>query len=156
MMEYYAHSENEEQKKHYLSTHLFETAVLAESFVCRDEYIPIFRLVGLLHDLGKYQPEFQRYLEHGGRRGSVPHASWGAGYAAGQRLKCNEASIAIDGHHKGLPDKSTWKGDVNPYLHNDVAGFDGVIKAFLADNSLDEFSLVTPQLKFVKIGRAHV
>lgn len=146
MMEYFAHSENGNNLKHRLAKHLHETACLAESFVARDEYKPLFRLSGLLHDLGKYQPEFQNYLENGGRRGSVPHASWGAGYAG--KLKHSDASIAIDGHHKGLPDKAAWKCDVNPYLHDDVASFDGVINAFLADNGLDEASLVTPQLKF--------
>ncbi len=145
-MDYFAHSENSKKNKHLLGEHLHETARLAESFACRDEYRPLLRLSGLLHDLGKYQPEFQNYLENGGRRGSVPHASWGAGYAG--KVKHNEASIAIDGHHKGLPDKAAWRSDVNPYLNDDVAGFDAVVKAFLADNGLDEDSLVTPQLKF--------
>lgn len=150
MTDYFAHSKNDNNEKHLLAKHLHETAQLAESFACRDEYKPLLRLSGLLHDLGKYQPEFQNYLENGGRRGSVPHASWGAGYAG--KLKHSDASIAIDGHHKGLPDKAAWKSDVNPYLHDDVAGFDGVIKVFLADNCLEETSFVTPQLKFDSSG----
>ena len=79
-MKYYAHSENSRNEKHDLSKHLCQAAELAESFSCRESYKPIFYVTGLLHDLGKYQPEFQNYLENGGRRGSVPHASWGAGY----------------------------------------------------------------------------
>ncbi len=101
-MKYYAHSENDRNESHLLPEHLRETAKLMESFAGRPEYKPLFYATGLLHDLGKYQPEFQRYLENGGRRGSVPHASWGAGYARRNRLL--EASISIDGHHKGLPD----------------------------------------------------
>ncbi|MDD2734993.1 MAG: CRISPR-associated helicase Cas3' [Desulfuromonadaceae bacterium] len=143
--EYFAHSENGNNDKHLLAKHLRETARFAESFACQEEYRPLFKLSGLVHDLGKYQLEFQNYLENGGRRGSVPHASWGAGFAG--KLKHSDASIAIDGHHKGLPDKAAWKSDVNPYLHDNVAGFDEVISAFLADNGLNEASLVLPQLK---------
>lgn len=150
MREYFAHSENGNNEKHLLAKHLRETALLAESFASQEEFEPLFRLSGLLHDLGKYQPEFQNYLENGGKRGSVPHASWGAGYAG--KLKHSDASIAIDGHHKGLPDKAAWKSDVNPYLHDDVAGFDDVIKTFLADNGLDEDAVATPHLKIDSDG----
>ena len=75
---YYAHSENGHGQKHDLSKHLKETADIAESFG-NNEIKNIFRIAGLLHDFGKYQPEFQHYLENGGRRGSVPHSVWGAG-----------------------------------------------------------------------------
>jgi CRISPR-associated endonuclease/helicase Cas3 len=143
MMDYYAHSENDRNVKHRLAKHLQETASLAESFVCREEYKPLFRLSGLLHDLGKYQPEFQNYLVNGGWRGSVPHASWGAGYTS--KFKIYEASMAIDGHHKGLPDKAAWKSDINPFVHNDVAGFDDVVREFLSDVGLEETSLAAYQ-----------
>lgn len=149
-MEYFAHSENNNNEKHSLAKHLHETARLAESFVGREEYKPLFKLSGLLHDLGKYQQEFQRYLEDGGRRGSVPHAAWGAGYAV--KLKNNDASIVIDGHHKGLPDRARWKSDINPFLHDDVAGFDDVVKTFRADTSFDEAFLMPQQLKFDASG----
>lgn len=59
-MDYFAHSENDNKNKHLLAKHLRETALLAESFAGREEYKPLFRLSGLLHDLGKYQSEFQR------------------------------------------------------------------------------------------------
>lgn len=149
---FYAHSENGKNEKHLLAKHLHESANLAESFACRDDFKPLFRLSGLLHDLGKYQQDFQNYLENGGRRGSVPHAVWGAGYVAGKKFMSSDASIAIDGHHKGLPDRAAWKGDINPFLHNDVAGFDEVVMSFLADINLDETSLVLPPLKFESSG----
>ena len=95
MSEFYAHSENDRNEKHHLADHLRHTSELMQIFACREEYKQIFKLTGLLHDLGKYQPEFQHYLINGGERGSVPHASWGAGYA---RSPCRaiESSIAID------------------------------------------------------------
>jgi CRISPR-associated endonuclease/helicase Cas3 len=151
--EYFAHSENANNEKHLLAKHLRETAQLTESFASQEEYKPLFRFSGLLHDLGKYQLEFQNYLENGGRRGSVPHASWGAGYAG--KIKQSDASIAIDGHHKGLPDKAAWKSDINPYLHDDVEGFNEVINSYLADNGLDDSYFVTQQLKFDTAGCKH-
>jgi hypothetical protein len=59
MAEYFAHSENDKKEKHLLARHLHHTAQLAEPFACCDEYRPLFRLVGLLHDsavLGAWWP----------------------------------------------------------------------------------------------------
>jgi CRISPR-associated endonuclease/helicase Cas3 len=135
-MEYYAHSENSEEEKHGLSKHLHETARLSESFACRENYKGIFYITGLLHDLGKYQPDFQHYLASRGIRGSVPHASWGSGYA--RRNGLLEASIAIDGHHKGLPDSSVWKSDTESFKRGEAIGLEDVVRAFVADTGTDE------------------
>jgi len=135
-IDYFAHSENENKEKHRLSKHLNETATLAESFACKQEYKPVFKTTGLLHDFGKYQGAFQNYLENGGRRGSVPHASWGAGYA--RILKTLEASFAIDGHHKGMPDKAVWKSDTEAYVRGEVDNFDDIMKSFFCDMGLNE------------------
>jgi CRISPR-associated endonuclease/helicase Cas3 len=139
MTEYYAHSENGRKEKHTLSKHLFRTAELAESFACKDIYKPIFKMTGLLHDLGKYQPAFQEYLISGGVRGSIPHASWGAGYS--RLLKFSEASIAIDGHHKGLPDNAAWKSDTEPFKRGEVPQFENIKQAFINDTGTDEAGL---------------
>ena len=106
-MSYWAHSENKLGFKHLLSEHLKKTSEIAASFGNNDVTKKIFKIAGVLHDLGKYQPDFQRYLIEGGRRGSVPHAVWGAGYARIHRM--NEIAFAVDGHHKGLPNKSDLK-----------------------------------------------
>ncbi len=136
---YYAHSENIKGEKHPLSKHLSSTASLVSSFSCDESYRELFEITGFLHDLGKYQENFQRYLIKGGRRGSVPHAVWGAGYA--RKLKSLESSIVIDGHHKGLPDKADWKSDTAPFENNDVNDFEEVIKEFLSDNGISESKL---------------
>jgi CRISPR-associated endonuclease/helicase Cas3 len=134
-MEYYAHSENNRKEKHSLSWHLHQTATLAERFAWQESYKPIFYLTGLLHDLGKYQLEFQNYLDNEGKRGSVPHASWGAGYA--RCIGLLETSLAIDGHHKGVPDSSAWKSDTEPFKRGEVVGFEKVVKAFEGDIGID-------------------
>ena len=151
-MEYFAHSENDQHEKHYLHEHLSQTARLAQSFCSNESYAQIFKIAGLLHDLGKYQPAFQKYLLNGGERGSVPHASWGAGFAKIQKLI--DISIAIDGHHKGLPDKAVWKNSTAPYVHGDEAGFDDVVNTFLADLKIKEGDLKPPaKMKFSEFSQ---
>lgn len=110
---YYAHSANSTGKWHGLQDHLYDTALLMKKFSCNDEFTKLFWQIGLAHDLGKYQPEFQNYLVKGGPRGSVPHAAWGAGFA--RNLRQAEMSFVIDGHHKGLPDKADLQIDTEEY-----------------------------------------
>jgi len=60
---------------------------------------------GLLHDLGKYQQEFQSYLQASAkkeRHSRVPHAPLGAASAFALTGLAN--GLAIAGHHQGLPD----------------------------------------------------
>ncbi|MBZ0157744.1 MAG: CRISPR-associated helicase Cas3' [Alphaproteobacteria bacterium] len=155
MTEYYAHSKNSHNERHSLSKHLHQTAKFLESFACKEDYKPIFKLTGLLHDFGKYQPAFQSYLENGGQRGSVPHASWGAGYA--RFLRVLETSVAIDGHHKGLPDNSAWKSDTESFMRGEVSEFENIKKAFFSDTDIKETDIKIPNsLGFVEKSQREV
>lgn len=131
---YIAHSKNENGLEHDLSDHLFNVARLMEGFTENFDYQKIFKITGLLHDLGKYQPAFQKYLREGGRRGSVPHASWGAGLS--KRYKQAEAAFAIDGHHKGLPDRGDLLTDVYEFEEPEHSVFDSIIAEFFRENQL--------------------
>lgn len=135
-MEYIAHSENNFGNTHSLSKHLHETATLSALFAWKEDYKSIFYLAGLLHDLGKYQIAFQEYIRNGGKRGSVPHASWGAGYARCESMV--ETSFVIDGHHKGIPDNSTWKVDTEPFKRNEIEEFKNVVARFTEGTKIIE------------------
>jgi CRISPR-associated endonuclease/helicase Cas3 len=70
---YYAHSTNDESRANWqsLPEHLIDTANLAERFGQRIGFAKAARLAGLLHDVGKYTPEFQARLH--GTKGRVDH-----------------------------------------------------------------------------------
>ena len=139
-VKYLAHSKNEKNEVHFLDNHLQGTAKLMEEFAGNIKYNSIFRTTGLIHDFGKYQPAFQKYLIEGGRRGSVPHASWGAGFS--KKYNQVEAAFAIDGHHKGLPDKGDLKSDLYEFDDPEHLVFDSIRTEFFKELPINEADLI--------------
>ncbi len=100
-MNYFAHSENSvgrrEPLRHHLEAVSQHAASLATSFGAADEA----RVIGLLHDLGKYGDLFVKRLQ--GREHGIDHWSAGAWEALVRyRLNGVAAALAIQGHHIGL------------------------------------------------------
>lgn len=143
---YIAHSKNEKGEEHDLTDHLSEVAGLMEDFVFNSDFKNIFRFTGLTHDLGKYQPAFQKYLREGGRRGSVPHASWGA--ALSKKYSQIEAAFAIDGHHKGLPDKGDLISDLYEFDEPEHSHFNSIRTDFFKENIIKETDLIYSDIGF--------
>jgi CRISPR-associated endonuclease/helicase Cas3 len=109
-LKYFAHSTDNESRADWqlLREHLNDTADRAEQFGQRLGIAKAARLAGLLHDLGKYNREFQARLA--GAKERVDHST--AGAAIVERLAKGDDKIiaeliayAIAGHHAGLPDK---------------------------------------------------
>jgi CRISPR-associated endonuclease/helicase Cas3 len=130
--EYIAHSKNEKGTEHNLKEHLNNVASLMNGFSPNNDFKQIFKTTGFLHDLGKYQPAFQTYLHEGGRRGSVPHASWGAAFS--KKYNQVEAAFAIDGHHKGIPDKGDLISDISEFEDANHPLFEIISEVFLIEN----------------------
>lgn len=104
MKNYYAHSGQQADKSDWqgLQDHLQVVADIAKHnarYFCAQE---LAYLAGLLHDLGKYTPEFQARLE--GLPKKVDHATAGAKIAAEIILQpwFNLITYAIASHHAGL------------------------------------------------------
>ena len=140
MPSYLAHSANTDQQTHLLRDHLRNTCDRAASYAVYPWQVPLLRLAGILHDLGKYQDAFLRYLLEGGRRGSVPHARWGAKLA--RALGREDVSFAIDGHHAGLANFSTWK-DVD---HSQIRAYEEGHLALLVEAMLGDMGLSQQEL----------
>lgn len=105
---YYAHSTPDTTKRDWqlLRKHLQGVADLAgehaSAFGARDWGTA----AGLLHDLGKYSPEFQARLEGAPER--VDHSTAGAVEArALLRSQSRPLEYIVAGHHGGLPDYGT-------------------------------------------------
>ena len=111
-----------------LLDHLHGVAELAQSYAERIttylELGEIGYLLGLLHDLGKYQEGFQRYIrQQSGLDPTLsgwhtPHSPAGARYAydlkqvGGNQQLLKILSLCIGAHHRGLYDDSEWRGQV--------------------------------------------
>ncbi|MCL5022236.1 MAG: CRISPR-associated endonuclease Cas3'' [Nitrospirae bacterium] len=124
MTDLYAHTPNERGEWHYLDKHLIDVAEKAKGFAGKFGASDAAYALGLLHDLGKVNPEFQDYLKacaRDERHGKVPHSIWGAALAyavihKGQEdmRRWEELSMPIMGHHAGLADR----GNAATKLHD--------------------------------------
>jgi CRISPR-associated endonuclease/helicase Cas3 len=127
--EFFAHSASREGTEEWqsLSDHLVGTAARARSFGERIRIPTLAEAAALLHDVGKYSDDFQRYLsdaaslaERKGPRArlgrSVDHKLLGA--SAATTVDSSPMGVLlgllIAGHHGGLPDLSAarteWRG----------------------------------------------
>jgi len=95
-----------EKGPHLLRDHLLEVARLAGGFAAKFGARDLGYAAGLLHDVGKYNPEFQKYLRACVQNKSherVPHSTHGA--FAAQKANLLPLIFAIAGHHCGLQNK---------------------------------------------------
>lgn len=130
-MPYYAHSGSPDDKSDWqvLKDHLLAVAKLAKE---RAKPFGLGRaayVAGLLHDLGKYTPEFQRRLL--GEMIRVDHSTAGAAAvlnlaakAGSDHLIAQLIAYSILGHHAGLPNRIDGTGS-----------YDNRIDEFLADGA---------------------
>ena len=127
--EYLAHLENSKQKvPHILRDHLSEVAELAEKFIkeANPHLAESSRWAGLLHDLGKYRPQFQEYLLSEGKIESSfenHHAVYGAALAflLAQKSKSQAwfaVAFAIAAHHAGLHNAKGENGSLTGLVKN--------------------------------------
>src|SRR4051812_31603733 len=108
---FFAHSTDCEDKSNWqpLRSHLAQVAMLAATRGDKFGARKAANLAGLLHDLGKYTPGFQRRLT--GSEERVDHSTAGAQevvrlVAGGMDKGMAELiAYAIAGHHAGLPDR---------------------------------------------------
>lgn len=122
MTDLYAHSPNEKGEWHYLGAHLKEVADLAEKFGSKFGAGELAKWIGLWHDLGKANPEFQSYLHRCVNEPEKLHRGpdhKGAGAVLANR-NLEPLTFPVAGHHGGLmnlSDLKTWLSERNTSSH---------------------------------------
>lgn len=102
-----AHTPNKENEWHDLLQHLSRVADLTGQFAGAFGEADWGYIIGILHDIGKSNPEFQSYLlaeAEGEYHSRVPHAWGGAAlaYVFRKQLPWEEIALTVAGHHSGL------------------------------------------------------
>lgn len=106
MTDIWAHSRGAAGTRQALRDHVLGTAALASRFAGEFGAADAGYAVGLLHDAGKVDPQWQRYLdlaELGHRGATVDHKNLGSALL----LPCLGwlGALPILGHHGGIPDR---------------------------------------------------
>lgn len=159
--QFYAHTPVDGGLWHDLVLHLERTAVNAERNASKFGAGELARLAGLWHDIGKFNPEFQKYLERcysatqtstDAPAKSVPHAVYGAMLAADS---LQVLAAIIHGHHGGLPNQTKLRDAVRqpefrqryerilPIAQSMIQGLDfqGDARQILVDPPKDELQM---------------
>lgn len=107
-----AHSANKAGNRQDLVEHLSNVATMAAEFAQPWGAAELASVLGWLHDIGKYDPEFQRYLQESEagtwrQRRGPDHKGAGAVLAAQARLDL--LCLPVQGHHGGMHARSDCK-----------------------------------------------
>ena len=122
MNDLYAHTPNEKSNWHYLDSHLKEVSVLAQKFADKFGAGELAKWIGLWHDIGKANPEFQSYLHRCINEPERKHRGpdhKGAGAVLANK-NIEPLAFPIAGHHGGLmnfSDLKTWLSERTNALH---------------------------------------
>jgi CRISPR-associated endonuclease/helicase Cas3 len=161
----FAHSTSDPDKRDWqpLADHLSAVADLAAERGCRIGVEGPARLAGLLHDLGKYAPEFQARLE--GNPTRVDHSTAGAAWVLrsshlGAAPLRELVAHAVAGHHAGLPDRRGSDAGLDARLEGfDLDTLDLRWRAEIEPRPVGDASplarrrFATPGFRFALLGR---
>ena len=133
-----AHTPNREGTWHDLVQHLVSVAEKAAEFARPFNADSLARLLGLLHDLGKCNPDFRKYLEarfKGTNFRPVPHSIWGASFAyklmsSHSNKRWQEIVLPIYGHHGGLLDPGNLEQELLQFLQEHPQAFKVMFEFF--------------------------
>jgi CRISPR-associated endonuclease/helicase Cas3 len=142
-MKYYAHTKEEDGERlpecywQPLKDHLYSVAKLAEGFGAPIGIGAEAEIAGLLHDLGKYRVEFQRYLRGQCQSSAkTQHAVFGAAWAfdcASREEKLAATAFAVAGHHSGLRDAGDLQGFVSNQILNPLQTSRELLQLFVSE-----------------------
>jgi CRISPR-associated endonuclease/helicase Cas3 len=105
--DHWAHSENRFGVRHALPDHLAAVAKLSKQAAGKFCAAELGHWAGYWHDLGKFQPDFGKYLDSPTARRGPDHSSAGMIHAAGV---LELLAFVIGGHHGGLSNREDLRG----------------------------------------------
>lgn len=130
-------------KDQTLSDHLKNVAEKAKIFACAFDAEEDAFISGLLHDLGKAEPEFQKRIESYDKEGrKEPHSHHGAAIAV--EKSAWPIALAINGHHAGLHNRGDVDAKKKEYLEKAIKCAESM-KSENPSWSLPELSLNLPE-----------
>lgn len=95
-----AHSANSDGIIQTIKEHSLGVSKFMREFALSESLADLYEFCGLIHDIGKYSEDFQKYIS-GESTQKVRHSIYGALYAWNNSL--TEIAVPVFGHHSGLP-----------------------------------------------------
>lgn len=130
MKEYIAHSANRNGSKQTVKEHSSGVGKLMREFALSESFADLYEFCGLIHDIGKYSENFQKYIR--GQGSKTRHSIYGAILAKDTSLI--EVIFPVYGHHSGLPNKPSMAGDIKAELNTNRTYYDAIYKHWCDDN----------------------
>ena len=127
---YIAHSANSDGVTQTMNEHSSGVGKLMREFALSESFAELYEFCGLIHDMGKYSDNFQRYIR--GQGSKTRHSIYGAILA--KETSLNEVIFPVYGHHAGLPDKPSMAVDIKAEQITNRANYDAIYKHWHNDN----------------------
>lgn len=128
--EYIAHSENSSGIKQTMKEHSSGVGKLMREFALSESFADLYEFCGLIHDMGKYSDDFQKYIA-GESQKKVRHAIYGGIYAINQSML--DVTIPVYGHHSGLPNRPDMLLDIKTEQNSPKATYDTILNLWKED-----------------------
>ncbi len=137
-----AHTPNKSGKWDTLIDHSIQVAQAAEKHAAFFGESDTAYIIGLLHDIGKANPDFQQYLDamyNNQFHEKVPHAKWGAVltywliYCKKNIQGWERFALPIAGHHSGLSARGILSAKLQDALNNTKSVFFSFFQDFLKE-----------------------
>lgn len=125
-----AHSENKKGIKQTMKEHSLGVSKFMREYALSDSFADLYEFCGLIHDIGKYSDEFQKYICGLGNK--TRHSIYGAILAKERSLI--EIMFPVYGHHAGLPNKPSMAGDIKAELSTNKAYYDAIHECWYEEN----------------------
>ncbi|GIO23494.1 CRISPR-associated helicase Cas3' [Oceanobacillus sp. J11TS1] len=153
-MNHIAHIRESDKEIQLLKTHLMESKQIAELLGSKLNLKYVAGLCGLLHDIGKYNPDFQTYIyeavfhpdENIYKRGEIDHSTAGGKLifellhqkknTPYEKLLAEIVGNAIISHHSNLKDYLSTERGESPFLSRvlrEIPNYDMIKESFFED-----------------------